>query len=280
MLNAHPRLAVPYESHLYNTFHPLLKYYGGLDRVKKITQPRLMPSWGLYCPGRGLFKNRPDYCREAGFNARQPTIAILMHGGMHFSDAVPIVDMLYEHLSGTVNLLPIFSRVENNMEALQACCEGIDLLINMQYFRLWGGPYGGDPEVIYRFLRDRTIKQPLAKAVGVKRGYRPTVLDGTAGFGEDGFVLASLGCTVTMVERSPIVWALLADAIDRARADDTVAQVFNSHVTLLQADAIDYLASATQVYDTIYLDPMYPSAPGAALNPQRMRTTCSSTSEA
>ena len=44
-----------------------------------------------------------------------------------------------------------------NMEALQACCDDIDLLINLQYFRLWGGPYGGDPEVIYRFLRERDV---------------------------------------------------------------------------------------------------------------------------
>ena len=30
MLNQHSRLAVPYESHLFNTFPPLLKYYGDL----------------------------------------------------------------------------------------------------------------------------------------------------------------------------------------------------------------------------------------------------------
>ena len=30
MLDAHPRLAVPFESHLFNTFYPWLKYYGDL----------------------------------------------------------------------------------------------------------------------------------------------------------------------------------------------------------------------------------------------------------
>lgn len=126
--------------------------------------------------------------------------------------------------------------------------------------------------VYYRFLRNRTINQPLARAVGIKRGHRPAVLDGTAGFGEDGFVLASLGCPVTMIERSPIIWALLADGVERAQADKSVAAVFNEHVTLRQADTIDYLASTTEVFDTIFLDPMYPSAPGSALNKQRMRT--------
>ncbi|RMF59385.1 MAG: sulfotransferase [Calditrichaeota bacterium] len=31
MLNSHPKLAVPYESHLFNTFYPWLKYYGDLS---------------------------------------------------------------------------------------------------------------------------------------------------------------------------------------------------------------------------------------------------------
>ena len=33
MLNQHSRLAVPYESHLFNTFSPLLKYYGDLNSL-------------------------------------------------------------------------------------------------------------------------------------------------------------------------------------------------------------------------------------------------------
>ena len=126
--------------------------------------------------------------------------------------------------------------------------------------------------VYYRFLRDRTINQPMAKAVGVKGGYRPAVLDGTAGFGEDGFVLASLGCMVTMIERSPIIWALLADAIVRSEANDTVAAVFDEYVELKLADTIDYLASTQEIYDTVFLDPMYPSTPKTPLNKQRMRT--------
>lgn len=35
MLNQHSRLAVPYESHLFNTFSPLLKYYGNLEEKKR-----------------------------------------------------------------------------------------------------------------------------------------------------------------------------------------------------------------------------------------------------
>ena len=55
----------------------------------------------------------------------------------------------------------------------------------------------------YRQAHNCTINQPLARAVGIKSGFRPTVFDATAGMGGDAFVLASLGCTVTMIERSP-----------------------------------------------------------------------------
>jgi 16S rRNA (guanine1516-N2)-methyltransferase len=124
----------------------------------------------------------------------------------------------------------------------------------------------------YRFLHDRRINQPLAKAAGIKRGYRPTVLDGTAGFGEDGFVLASLGCTVTMIERSPVIWALLADAISRSGENEAIKTVFTQQVTLKLADTIDYLSSAADIHETVLLDPMYPSTAGTPLNKQRMRT--------
>lgn len=149
---------------LYNMLLTLLKYYGGCGQIKRIEKPRSVPAWGLYCPGKGTFTARAAYERAIGFDPQRPTVAVLMHGGMHFSDTVPIIDLLYEHLRSRVNVLNIFSSVEANMEALRSCCEGIDLLVTMQYFRLWGGPYGGDPDVIYQFLREHDV--PLM--VGVR----------------------------------------------------------------------------------------------------------------
>jgi len=142
---------------LYNMLLVLLKHYGGLSKIKKPAQPHSVPDWGLYCPGKGTFTDRLSYERASGFDPTRPTVAILMHGGMHFSDSVPVVDLLYERLRPQANVLNIFSSVEANMDALRACCDGIDLLITMQYFRLWGGPYGGDPEVIFQFLRERDV---------------------------------------------------------------------------------------------------------------------------
>ena len=142
---------------LHNMLLVLLKHYGGLSKIKKPPGPQSVPAWGLYCPGKGTFTDRLSYERAINFDPQRPTVAILMHGGMHFSDSVPIIDLLYERLRAHANVLNIFSSVEANMDALRACCNGIDLLITMQYFRLWGGPYGGDPDVIYQFLRERDV---------------------------------------------------------------------------------------------------------------------------
>ncbi len=55
--------------------------------------------------------------------------------------------------------------------------------------------------------------QAIAKAVGLKAGVALDVIDATAGLGRDAFVLASLGCHVTLVERSPVAAALLEDGL-------------------------------------------------------------------
>lgn len=123
----------------------------------------------------------------------------------------------------------------------------------------------------YRFIHDRTIRQPLAKAAGIKQGYRPIILDATAGFGEDSFVLAALGCNVTMVERSPVIWALLADGIRRCRSHPAIKLIFEQRVNLHNTEAIQFMTSCRQNFDTILLDPMYPHTGKSSLNKQKMR---------
>lgn len=101
--------------------------------------------------------------------------------------------------------------------------------------------------------------QMIAKAVGIKGVYRPHVLDVTAGLGQDGFVLATLGCEMTWVERSPIVYQLLADGFARAELTaDPSFQAIMAKIRLHHAHSIDYLYQLTEPVDVIYLDPMFP----------------------
>ncbi|MGF1752191.1 class I SAM-dependent methyltransferase [Vibrio makurazakiensis] len=105
--------------------------------------------------------------------------------------------------------------------------------------------------------------QAIAKAAGLNKGATPTVLDGTAGLGRDAFVLASLGCKVQMVERHPVVAALLDDGIERAKQDPDIGSWVGERMKLLHAsshDALDRLAQDPDFEqpDVVYLDPMYP----------------------
>lgn len=104
--------------------------------------------------------------------------------------------------------------------------------------------------------------QDIAKAVGLNKISEPKVLDLTAGMGGDAFVLASLGANLTMVERNPIVHALLKDALDRAKLkDDAELQSILTRLLLLKQNSIDYLNQLSELDypDVIYLDPMFPS---------------------
>lgn len=106
-------------------------------------------------------------------------------------------------------------------------------------------------------------KQDIAKAVGLnKPHFKPQVLDLTAGLGQDGFVLASLGASVTLLERHPVIHALLESGLEQARnkLDDAQLQTIVTRMALINADAKEYLNSHTEVpaADIIYLDPMFP----------------------
>ncbi len=114
--------------------------------------------------------------------------------------------------------------------------------------------------------------QPIAKAVGMKKGHTPTVVDATAGLGRDAFVLAGLGCPVRLVERSPVVAALLEDGLRRASTVPETAAV-TERMSLVVANAIDYLRGVQddERPDVVYLDPMYPPRRSRALVKKEMR---------
>ena len=111
--------------------------------------------------------------------------------------------------------------------------------------------------------------QAIAKAIGLKQGIEPPkVLDATAGLAKDAYVLACLGCSLTLVERSPVIAELVRDAINRASDDEQFQSILENGFNLIEQSSIDYLNSLldlknnnetqTVLPDVIYLDPMYP----------------------
>ncbi|WP_161632449.1 class I SAM-dependent methyltransferase [Tolumonas lignilytica] len=113
--------------------------------------------------------------------------------------------------------------------------------------------------------------QSIAKAVGLKSGANPTVVDATAGLGRDAFVLASLGCQVTMLERHPVVAALLADGLQRAQRDDEIGPWVRERMSLRAGSALDNLQQLGFTPDVVYLDPMFPHRQKSALVKKEMR---------
>ena len=125
----------------------------------------------------------------------------------------------------------------------------------------------------YRGRSGRSRRQPIALAVGL-RGAAPTVLDATAGLGRDTFHLACLGCTVTAVERSGVLAALIRDGLSRARAasDERMTAIVD-RITLVVGDARDVLQRLPEAArpDVVYLDPMYVPRKKSALVKKEMR---------
>ncbi|WP_277962003.1 class I SAM-dependent methyltransferase [Pseudomonas sp. RIT-To-2] len=125
--------------------------------------------------------------------------------------------------------------------------------------------------VAHRRLFGGGSGQMIAKAVGVQQGVRPRVLDATAGLGKDAFVLASLGCDMSLIERQPIIGALLEDGLARAAGDLEVGAIV-ARMQLLKGNSIDLIrAWEGEPPQVIYLDPMFPHREKSALVKKEMR---------
>ncbi len=111
--------------------------------------------------------------------------------------------------------------------------------------------------------------QDIAKAIGLKHSFTPHVLDATAGLGRDAFVLATLGCKVTMMERMPVVAALLENGLERGKLSAEVNDICD-RINLIYASSIESMTQAQQP-DVIYLDPMYPHREKSAAVKKEMR---------
>ena len=113
--------------------------------------------------------------------------------------------------------------------------------------------------------------EAVAKAVGIKSGYLPSVIDATAGLGRDAFVLASVGCHVQMLERHPVVAALLDDGLQRGYQNAEIGGWLRQRLTLIHASSLEALSEIADKPDVVYLDPMYPHKQKSALVKKEMR---------
>lgn len=114
--------------------------------------------------------------------------------------------------------------------------------------------------------RDAGKKQGLVRACKLTNNIR--IVDATAGWGRDAAVLASFGAEVLMLERQPMMAALLDDGLKRLQEDSLLK------LSLKHVDTKDYLQSLPEINypDVIYIDPMHPERQKSALVKKDMQT--------
>ncbi|MFT5235001.1 MAG: 16S rRNA (guanine1516-N2)-methyltransferase [Shewanella sp.] len=180
------------------------------------------------------------------FNAQYPSLeAICQRWGLCFDKDAPF-ELVFEQ-----NCLVLNKRDEPKLKGIS-----VDFVSGaVAHRRKFGGGRG----------------QSIAKAVGLKQGVNPSVVDGTAGLGRDAFVLASLGCNVTMVERHPVVAALLEDGLRRAYESVEIGAWMQERMRLVHGSSLESVAALGEEIDVVYLDPMYPHREKSALVKKEMR---------
>ena len=107
--------------------------------------------------------------------------------------------------------------------------------------------------------------EAISKAVGIKKGHRPNIVDATAGWGRDAFVLATLGCRVHMIERSELIAKLLEDGLCRAKQDEKIGKLMKDNLSLSFGESQQELLQTPFEPEVIYLDPMFPHKEKSAL---------------
>lgn len=107
--------------------------------------------------------------------------------------------------------------------------------------------------------RQEGKKQGLVRSCKPAAGLK--IVDATAGWGRDAAILASFGAEVLMLERNPVMAALIQDGLQRPPAAQRLPLTFRA------VDSLSYLQNIDleNYPDIIYIDPMHPQRSKSAL---------------
>ncbi len=106
----------------------------------------------------------------------------------------------------------------------------------------------------YRHRNQHKAKEPLVQAVKIKKKLPQTLIDATPGVLKDAFMLASRGITVCAIERNPLLYVMVKQALSVVEKPPRIDYHFG--------DARELLPQFSA--EIIYLDPMYPLKKGNA----------------
>ena len=99
--------------------------------------------------------------------------------------------------------------------------------------------------------KDLSRRQPLVKAIGF-RSQPLCVLDVTAGWAQDAFLMARLGCSVIAVESNPFVFYFVQESLKQR-------ELKLHNLKFILDNSLNYLKDLKEsgYPDVIYMDPMF-----------------------
>ncbi len=116
----------------------------------KAGDPIEYPETGLYHPNYG-------YNYNPQIDPTKPTVGIIFYGGMHFESSLQTLREIVNKLDA--NIIPVYSDGIANLKAMREHFKGdIDCIISLLWFRLNGGPLGGDPRPTIELLKKKKAK--------------------------------------------------------------------------------------------------------------------------
>ncbi len=140
-------------------------------------------------------------------------------------------------------------------------------------------------EMLPRLKQSNLQREMLVKASRIKGQAMPqTLVDATAGFGEDSLILAAAGFKVQLYEMDEIIAVLLQDGMERATENPQLKEAV-SRMTLICQDSTVGLKNLGFKPDIVLLDPMFPARQKSALIKkkfqliQRLESPCTTEQE-
>ncbi len=176
----------------------------------------------------------------------------------------PDVAPEYEGTEKAKRLRERFASDDGSALRLRLDGDGLSLICGDQIMR-------GDFTRMLRRIKPSCIgSELLARAARIKGAQSPRAIDATAGLGEDSLILAASGFHVTMFERNPIIYELLADALERAKEIPELCDIVG-RMEVRNEDSIAAMSEFGEPVDVILLDPMFPERQKSALVKKKLQ---------
>lgn len=144
---------------LKNLLRMVARTYGGVP-LRKPDPPTEFPDAAIYHPlTEQTFATLDEYLAARPLDETKPTIGMLFYGGMHFESCIMTAKAFAERLEREANIVPVYANGITNLEAIRAFFRRdgrtiVDGILRMMWFRLNGGPLGGDPQETLDLLQE------------------------------------------------------------------------------------------------------------------------------